>query len=235
MTRRELEALLGDPEPAILQRAGVSPTVDGRLAKTFRQPRGLLSSARLRPYAVRFARAAAELARRGVPTVEVTGLYRLEAPGRDVVVYQPLAGTPLRERVGDDADAADRAALLERFAAFVAELHRRGIAFPGMHLGNVLVLADGSFGLIDIASLRWRRRMDEPVPPRTRARDLRPMLHYEPDRTAVVSFGVERFVCAYLAAAALGDRREARFLRALRRQHPLLAEAGLTKGAESET
>ncbi|WP_336145611.1 lipopolysaccharide kinase InaA family protein, partial [Klebsiella pneumoniae] len=51
-------------------------------------------------------------------------------------------------------DSSLRESLIERFGRFMAQLHERGVYFRSLHLGNVLLLEDGEFGLIDVADMR---------------------------------------------------------------------------------
>lgn len=185
---------------------------DGRCLKLFRRKR-LLSSATLRPYAARFAGAAARLAARGVPTVEVESLHRVPSIRRDAVVYRFLAGTPLREAVaqaGEDNNAV--VALLAQHAVFLAGLHARGVYFRSIHFNNVVVLPGGGLGLIDISEARFRPRT---LSPEMRARNFRPMLSYAEDRAALEAIGVADFLAHYLRAAGLNHAGTTRFIRRL--------------------
>ncbi|MEM9415548.1 MAG: toluene tolerance protein [Planctomycetota bacterium] len=185
---------------------------DDRCVKLFRRKR-LLSSATLLPYARRFEAAAARLSRLGIPTVAVDSVTRVPSIKRDAVVYRYLEGTPLREAVaqaGRDRDAV--AGLLKQHAAFLAELHAKGVYFRSIHFNNVVICPDGAFGLIDISEARVARR---PLPPEKRARNFRPMLSYEEDRAALEVIGVADFLAHYLRHAALAPAATARFIRKL--------------------
>ena len=127
---------------------------DGTFLKLFRRKR-LLSSAAWRPYAQRFADNAAALSRLGIPSPRVIQVYRLPVIERDAVHYHPLEGRTLRALI--DADVAGSEVRFE-FGAFVARLHRLGVYFRSLHLGNVIVTPPGEMGLIDIADLSLRTR-----------------------------------------------------------------------------
>lgn len=49
-------------------------------------------------------------------------------------------------------------ALLEQLAGFFRNLHRKGIYFRSMHLGNIVLTPSGTLGLIDIADLAFQSR-----------------------------------------------------------------------------
>lgn len=201
--------MIAEPFMLTPQFAGVRRTVDGRLAKVFRTPKHWFSSDRLWPYASRFVRAARGLHERGIATVRIIERLRV-APGRDVVIYQPLPGVDLRRALSSDADKANQ--WLPPFAAFCAELHRKGIFFRSLHLGNVLHCDDGRFGLIDLVSTSFSRR---PLSPTRRARNFRVMFSYTVDRGIIKRFGVDSFVQAYLSEANLNAAQQQAFLHTL--------------------
>jgi len=93
-------------------------------------------------------------------------------------------------------------------------LHDRGIYFRAVHLGNVLITANGDFGLIDISEARCRRL---PLSPAMRARNFRPLFAYVADLAAIEEHGFGAFVRTYLDAAELSPRSERRFVAKLRR------------------
>jgi hypothetical protein len=174
---------------------------DGHYLKLFRRRR-LLSSALMWPYARRFHANARALLARGVPTVTPERLLRIPHLRRTAVVYRPLAGETLRERL---RTAADRSALLRELGAFVADLHRRGVCFRALHFGNVIVAEDGGFGLIDVADLALHRR---PLGPRQIRRNLGHLMRYAED-WALVRADRQAFCAGYGAGggtlpAALG-------------------------------
>lgn len=165
---------------------------DGTYVKQFRI-KPLLSSATFRPFVSRFVKSARELARRGVPTVEIIDMHRLRHPRRDLVHYRPLEGETLRAHLAARTGEAIINSL-QRFAAFTATLHERGIYFRGIHFNNIIVTPSGSFGLIDVASCEFRRR---PLPVGFRARNFRPMFAYSADADAMAVLGADGWIAAY--------------------------------------
>lgn len=185
----------------------VLATPDGEIVKLFRRKR-LLSSALWDPYAKRFARNAANLQKLGIPTVEVTGIWRISSLKRDAVVYRRLEGECLRDLEKTDAR-------MEQFARFVAELHAKGVFFRSVHFGNVLELPDGRFGLIDMADLACKGRS---LGVKERLRNFAHLVKYEVDRRAVEAFGLERFLRLYEEACGLKGWRLEGFKRGVRKQ-----------------
>ncbi|MCZ6834922.1 MAG: toluene tolerance protein [Planctomycetota bacterium] len=196
----------------------VLQTSDGTIYKLFRLKRKL-SSATIVPYATRFAKAAHELKRRDVRSIEVKQVFRVKAIKRDVVVYEYLEGKILREAI---ADASRRDGLLDELTRFLASLHAKGIYFRGMHFANLLVLPEGGLGLIDVSETRFRRGK---LGPRLRARNLKHMLRYQEDIQAMQAFGLDRFLARYIENSALSPRESSVFLSAAGRSHALIADA----------
>lgn len=169
---------------------------DGDMLKLFRVKRRW-SSARFSPYSKRFCRNALRLARLGVPTVSVKAWYQLPQPGMTAVLYSPLPGRTLRQVAGS---AMLDGALLDKLGAFVASLHRKGIYFRSLHLGNIVLTPADELGLIDIADLGirpWRLLCGQ------RLRNFRHLCRIETDQALLGRAGWEAFARAYLAAAAL--------------------------------
>lgn len=183
---------------------------DGTMLKLFRRKR-LLSTAFFLPYASRFRRAAEELTRRGVPTVIVLDVFRVPTMQRDVVHYRPLEGITLREALPGKIE------LLEATAAFLAELHGKGVYFRAAHFGNLIVRPDGTLGLIDVSEARFRAR---PLTPSLRARNFKHLTRYEEDRAALDAFSRARFLTTYRREAALKPSAEMTFLARLAKMEP---------------
>ncbi|MNZ61519.1 hypothetical protein D3C78_796180 [compost metagenome] len=169
--------------------------VDGTFLKLFRRKRWL-SSALLYPYATRFARNAEQLAIRNIPCPQVISVYRIPAIMRDAVHYRPLAGHTLRELRPSTATG-----LLQReLGKFVAKLHKNGVYFRSLHLGNIIKTPDGTLGLIDIADMRVQNR---PLNLNQRLRNLRHLLRYENEREWLLSGDSSEFLSNYLESSKL--------------------------------
>lgn len=201
-----LELLAG---ATVLERDGHGEKVlalrDGTLVKIFRRKRWL-SSTLFYPYAYRFVSNARRLAERQVLCVDVMDIFHCPDMARHLVVYRPLPGTTLRAAL--NAAVADRGTLLTGFAAFVASLHGKGIYFRSLHFGNVIVSPDGGeLGLIDVADLGF---CPGALPVRKRLRNFRHLLRYSKDTEVLCDYGWERFLKAYLDAAALSPQAAGR-------------------------
>lgn len=144
----------------VIEQDGRGPKVvaltDGQLLKVFR-PRRRFWLARLRPQAKRFADNAQKLNALGIRTPRITETGWLErATATSFCMYSPLAGQSL-----DKLFLQERQQLLNRLpklAQFIHELHTKGIYFRSLHLGNILLLPEGDFGLIDFLDLRIKNR-----------------------------------------------------------------------------
>lgn len=143
---------------------------NGDYLKLFRRKR-LLSSALLVPYSVRFWRNAKRLHQLGIPTVTPLQLFKLPQAGWTAVRYKALSGVTLRS-LYEQTQGID-AAQLEQIADFFRILHKKGIYFRSMHLGNIVLTPSKQLGLIDIADLTFQSR------PLSRNKILRNLGHFE--------------------------------------------------------
>jgi tRNA A-37 threonylcarbamoyl transferase component Bud32 len=67
------------------------------------------------------------------------------------VIYEPLPGITIKQLL-QSSSFDDK--LIKRFGGFVASLHKKGVYFSSLHLGNIVLTPEGEFGLIDISDLR---------------------------------------------------------------------------------
>jgi hypothetical protein len=186
-------------------------TPDNRIIKQF-YPRRRFTSAAIYPYALRFWNNAQKLHKKGIPTVSCEQLRYDRQNSRHVITYPLLAGTTLRDCLEKSPENND---YLTRLSAFLAMLHEKGILFRSIHLGNVLVLENGGFGLIDIADMSIQRR---PLGLFKRARNFRHLLHDKVDRDSLEQYGYERFLEQYETVANISGYRR-RLFRALVRYY----------------
>ncbi|WP_422474273.1 hypothetical protein [Endozoicomonas sp. ALB032] len=149
---------------------------DKTFLKLFRV-KSTISSAWFKPYSVRFARNASELVTRGIQTVDIISCYRLGRYKKTAVHYRPLPGRTLRQ-VFPALDEDGTRVLVEQLARYIAQLHKQGVYFRSLHMGNILKLPDGALGLIDIADMRFSR---SPLKEALRLRNLHHLARYEQD------------------------------------------------------
>lgn len=157
----------------VIERDSHGPKVylfeNGDYLKIFRRKR-LLSSALLTPYSVRFWRNAERLQQLGIPTVTPLKLFSLPKSGWTAVRYQALEGVTLKAIYEELHRNGQR---LEQLADLFKTLHRKGIYFRSMHLGNIVLTPSGQLGLIDIADLTFQSR------PLSRNKAQRNLAHFE--------------------------------------------------------
>ncbi|NMG33893.1 toluene tolerance protein [Azoarcus sp. TTM-91] len=153
---------------------------DGSYIKLFRRKR-LLSSAAFYPYVRRFADNVQALHARGIPCPDIIALYRIPHIERDAVHYRPLVGETLRRLLKQTPPPeAEACRLREQIGSFVARLHRLGVYFRSLHLGNIVLTPSGELGLIDVADMTTRQRALGYL---LRKRNLKHLLRY-PEETA---------------------------------------------------
>ena len=190
-------------------------TPDDHIIKLF-YPRRRFTSARLYPYACRFCKNARRLQAKGVITVQCEQLRYDRQHGRHLIRYPLLPGDTLRDHLASHPDRDD---LLTGLAAFLAELHSKGILFRSIHLGNILVLENDTFGLIDIADMSIQQR---PLGLWQRARNFRHLLHDRRDRDVLEQYGYDRLLQNYEAAAGIRGYRSTLLRRLIRHAAPVM-------------
>ncbi|MFJ2687981.1 O-antigen ligase family protein [Pseudomonas sp. NPDC087342] len=185
----------------MIEEDGLGPKVlrlaDGSFLKLFRRRRWYTSGS-FNPYSERFAVNSEQLRTLGIPTPLTLGLYRLK-DGSSAVHYSPLPGNTLRQVLQGITAPAVRQALVERFGKFMAQLHEQGVYFRSLHLGNVLVLEDGEFGLIDLADMRI---YPSSLSLSLRQRNLRHMQRYTEDRRWLFEDHFEALLQGYAVTAS---------------------------------
>lgn len=154
----------------------VARLADGDFLKLYRRKR-LMSSALWSAPAQRFADNARRLQQLGLIAPAIVDTLLIPQRKLNGVRYQPLPGQTLRYH-WRALEANERDREVERFGAFLGQLHQLGVYFRSLHLGNVLYLPDRTFGLIDLSDMtisgkplgRWKRK-----------RNLQHMLRYKED------------------------------------------------------
>jgi hypothetical protein len=153
LSKVELEKLSAGGE--VLEADGFGPKVyrldNGLMLKIFRQRR-LLSSATLSPYANRFVRNAYLLESHGIPTICPLRNFDLHEKRARAVLYNPLPGQTIAQMV---RDGTVDTTVIHDIALFILTLHKKGIYFRSLHIGNIVKTPENRFGLIDIADMRF--------------------------------------------------------------------------------
>lgn len=188
-------------------------TPDNHIIKLF-YPRRRFTSARIYPYAHRFCDNARQLREKGIITVHCEQLRHDRANRRHLITYALLPGTTLRNRLGETDKRDD---YLDKLASYMVTLHAKGILFRSIHLGNILVLENGDYGLIDIADMGIQQR---PLGLRKRARNFRHLLHDKEDREQFGSYGYKRFIEQYEQAAGICGSHSSRLRKYIRHYAP---------------
>jgi hypothetical protein len=189
-----------------------------RIIKLFRR-KSLLSSQIWLPYGMRFKRNADRLRALNIPTIQVESVFNIPALKRHAIIYPMLAGTSLREAL-NGADPKGAQALLKSFARFVADLHKKGVHFRSLHLGNVLVLGDGELGLIDVADMHFRRKRGLRL--FERCRNFEHITRYQKDIDLLIKQSPDCFIDSYLLDSGTSSDQHASLRDAFHRacQHP---------------
>ncbi len=195
MSGVEYEALVNGAAVVKRHRTGVKvwQLPDERIVKIFR-PKGWFSRERIYPRSIKFARNAARLRRLGLQSVDVQRVFYCPSIRRHGVLYRFLPGQTLDVALA----ASDDCARMRELAALMARLHDERIFFRSLHPGNVVLMPDGSMGLIDVQEMHFRRRR---LSRSARVRNFRHLLRNRAHHPLFRRFGMARFVDAYLDAS----------------------------------
>ncbi len=164
-----------------------------RYLKIFYQ-KNALSMAKLRSRAKQFSANAKKLKKRAITTVGILDVFRTHSPRRDCVCYHGIPGKTVRQVL---ASTTDKAELSYQLGQYVAQLHDAGVMFRSLHMGNIIQLEDGSFGLIDIADMRINVFS---LHRSQRKRNFQHVFRYHQDRDAI---DLAAFEAGYLASCPL--------------------------------
>ncbi len=171
-------------------------TPDKQIIKLIRIKRWFSLSV-IYPYSLRFRRNAQRLSALNIPCVHVERIFYCHAIKRHGIIYPLMEGESLEKIATREGLSED---LFQKLAEFIALLHRKGVYFRSLHLGNVLLLPQGDFGLIDVADMRFSKfplRVDQ------RIRNFRHLLRNRDQRDIFTEYGLERFLDLYTKAAGL--------------------------------
>lgn len=178
LTPAQVEQLTDNGQ--VIEEDGLGPKVirlqDGTFLKIFRRRRWYTSGA-FNPYSQRFARNSRQLVTQGFSAPPILDLYDYP-DGAKAVRYQPLPGQTLRQALQACKTKEERQVLVHRLGRYIAQLHEQGVYFRSLHLGNVLLMDDQAFGLIDLADMRI---LPSSLSPGLRQRNLRHMQRYAQD------------------------------------------------------
>jgi hypothetical protein len=197
LSKSGYEELLARSEIVEKDRHGVKVVrlSGGNYLKTFWYRR-LISSRRIYPEWLRFVLHAGALRRRNIPTVTVLETLRIPHLKRTAVIYAPLEGRTLRQaQKAGDFDSA----FAGRLGRFIAALHRQGIDFHSLHMGNILQCPDQTYGLIDISNMRivpW------PLSSAARLRNFNHLFRYSNDLRILTEAGIQEFIAGYMEACS---------------------------------
>lgn len=185
---------------------------DSRICKIFRCKR-TISSAKYYPYALRFKDNAEKLPQLGITTVEVEDIYKAKHIDRDLVVYKLLEGETLRDVLKAEKQ---KKKLVEKLISYISELHAKGVYFRSLHFGNVLVLPDGSLGLIDISDMKINSRSLGLL---KRIRNFRAVFRYEQDKKVILDYGLQKFLDRYISESEISPGMFYTILK-MQKRHP---------------
>ncbi len=188
----ELEKLISAGK--VIEKDTYGPKVillsEDRYLKIFYQ-KSTVSMATIRSRAKQFSNNAKKLKTRGITTVGILDLFRTKNPRRDCVCYHGIPGDTIRQTL---AQSIDKVTLCYKLGEYVAQLHDAGVMFRALHMGSIIQLTDGSFGLIDIDDMRVNVFS---LHRSQRQRNFQHLFRYQQDRDAI---DLDAFEQGYLSS-----------------------------------
>jgi len=179
----------------------------GMAYKFFHPPKKLISSKTFRPPAKRFIKNALELNKRGINAPIVEETLRGEHSKCLILKYAKLDGIDYREKI-----SIGHPAPLDSLPSICADLHRKGVYFRAIHLGNILHQPNGQYALIDISDCQLSRGT---LGAYKRARNIAHLITYSKDKTAFNQYSTPQFIEDYLCASGLHPLKQILFKRLL--------------------
>lgn len=197
VTARELQDWL--EHGTVLEKDSRGPKVlllqNGTILKIFHTRRHPWF-ARITPPAKRFTQNAETLEELGIPAPKIVETLWLDQnKGLSACIYEPLPGKSLETLLKEEPTEMDH--LIPELAAFIFRLHQQGIYFRSLHLGNVLLLPEGGFGLIDFLDLIKKRRRLNDWEAKRNLGHLRRYLQ----RRKISRFPIDKLIDSYSATA----------------------------------
>ncbi|MEX2489378.1 MAG: hypothetical protein WD356_07610 [Pseudomonadales bacterium] len=180
-------------------RPEVMLTPDGKIVKCF-YPRKKLSTSTFLPQAKRFSINARKLRDRNIPAPIVDEVLYCKAIPVHLIVYSWMDGEDLRFLCSNG-----HIACLSDLPAFLAHLHKQGIYFRAIHLGNLLRQKDDTLAILDMSDLRTQPYR---LGAFQRARNLAHLINRREDKAYFVSYGIDRFIKEYIDCCQASHQQE---------------------------
>lgn len=147
---------------------------NGKLISKIWIRQNTFSSDWIYPYYLRFVRNARKLRSRGIVAPNVRAITKVKNHRLYLVTYEEIKGASVRDILKYDNNMIP----LRELGLFIATLHKKGIYFTSLHLGNIIRLDSGDFGIIDVTNTHF---FVFPLNIHSRARNLSHLLSYTDD------------------------------------------------------
>ena len=210
ITQQELDALCLNGRAIDMQ--GGYPCVvlhpDGTITKIWAIKKRLISSNTLSSYSQRFVNNAAKLKKRAVTVPEILSHAAVKGTHIKIVTYRSLPGKSIRDLLEDTPDQVNVHSLCQ----YIHTLHEKGIFFRSIHLGNIIQLPSGDYGLIDFTDVAYAAR---PLPLTRRAANLAFPLRYRDDIQRMEDVGLPNIRDTYLDILQPNTVEKTRFIHTL--------------------
>lgn len=171
-------------------------STQGDIVKVFYPRKKRFSSNKYKPYAIRFHTNAKRLQSLGFVTPIIKNMQHCPELNTYTISYEKIPGVDVRVLTTD----GQRPEIMESVAAYIANLHEKGIFFRSVHLENLLHLNNGDFALLDIVDVQFKRPS---LSIYLRYRNLKHMFQVEDDKLYWSNYGIANFLKSYFQYAKL--------------------------------
>jgi hypothetical protein len=165
--------------------------------------RGYISSGFFNTYASRIIKNSIKLKEHEIPSIEITSELAFQYNNRlSGVSYRYIPGKTYRD-LGNKITKA----MITDLAKYISIIHKKGIYFRAMHLGNIL-LHNKKLFLIDIAKIHF---YPWPLFIFTRARAFRRMIKYQDDIKHFGLINYKNLISEYMVSSKFNHFERIRF------------------------
>lgn len=165
--------------------------------------RGLISSGFFNTYASRIIKNSLKLKKYDIPSIEITNELVFQYNKRlSGVSYKYIPGTTYR-----DLSHKITMDMITDLANYISNIHKKGIYFRAMHLGNIL-LHNKKLFLIDITNIHF---YPWPLFVFTRARAFRRMIKYQDDIKNIGLINYKNLISEYMNSSKFNYFERIRF------------------------
>ncbi|MCK4608784.1 MAG: hypothetical protein KAT71_04835 [Gammaproteobacteria bacterium] len=199
LTRNQVDELCRSAQllKGTAETPGVFLTADNQIIKFIYKARALR----------RIRNNAAKLAKIDIPSLIIKSEFHYPAMSCYIIVYDAFSGDTI-----EDIIQTGNSQVLQKLAALLARLHKRGIYFADLNLHNIIQQENGELALIDIESIII---LPGYLPLTLSKRALNCSRLIKKNLRSIRQLGLAKFLQTYVEANAFSRRQQLQFCRLL--------------------